>query len=77
MVLFLFLFVNFDYEKCVCEIVVEEMFGVLILFSYEVLFCVFEYDCISIIVVNVYVVLCVMFYFEWLVGWFKDVGYVR
>ena len=74
---FLFSFVNPDHEKRVREIVAEEMPGVLISLSHEVLPRAPEYDRTSTTVVNAYVAPRVTSYLERLVGRLKDAGYAR
>ena len=73
----LFSFVNKTHEKRIAEIVAEEMPGVTISASYEVLPRAPEYDRTSTTVVNAYVAPRVTHYLERLVGSLKDAGYTR
>jgi N-methylhydantoinase A len=73
----LFSFVNKDHEKRVVEIVREEMPGVTISASYDVLPRAPEYDRTSTTVVNAYVAPRVTHYLESLVSRLKDAGYDR
>jgi N-methylhydantoinase A len=72
---FLFSFVNPAHELRVREIVAEEMPGVLISLSHEVLPRAPEYDRTSTTVVNAYVAPRVTSYLERLVGRVRDAGY--
>lgn len=71
----LFSFVNPDHEKRVAKIVAEEMPGVQISVSHEVLPRAPEYDRTSTTVVNAYVAPRVTNYLEKLVERLKDAGY--
>ncbi len=72
---FLFSFVNPTHELRVREIIAEEMPGVLISLSHEVLPRAPEYDRTSTTVVNAYVAPRVTSYLERLVGRLQDAGY--
>jgi N-methylhydantoinase A len=72
---FLFSFVNPSHEKRVAEIVAEELPGVQISKSHEVLPRAPEYDRTSTTVVNAYVAPRVTHYLENLVGRVRDAGY--
>lgn len=74
---FLFSFVNPAHEKRVAEIVAEELPGVQISKSHEVLPRAPEYDRTSTTVVNAYVSPRVTHYLENLVGRVRDAGYAR
>lgn len=73
----IFSFVNKAHEKRVAEIVAEEMPGVMVSISHEVLPRAPEYDRTSTTVVNAYVAPRVTHYLESLVGRLKDAGYTR
>jgi N-methylhydantoinase A len=74
---FLFSFVNPAHEKRVAEIIAEEMPGVHISLSHDVLPRAPEYDRTSTTVVNAYVAPRVTAYLEKLVSRLKDGGYTR